>query len=447
MKHTLPEGQSVIDALERFGRALQYETTREHVVGESAAVDLSWTAAASNDVPLFIFEVESTASAGLANNAMKVFGAPLETLAKPLFFFHLVLAAGPTNERVLNAQRVWGSHNYRIYRISDPDQRRDIVADVLTQHRRVSNRVNIVAFVNAVEDTGWGDDALLLDTLTLLQGLRFDTPYLHALARLALVDLTFLPTFARRVCALSRKDVEPPIREGYDGGPGDYIGGLLELALAIASGELTDEHGPTALEAWATSTGSFPRVIDAAFGLSRDYDGFILGVAPFQYAIAAAVLQEFPQAMAWVVHDLHRLLVEEESKGVSADYRLVGGVWLPHLLVAAYGRGALAQDEAEQMYSSFQRCAADAGGVPEGWLASPPPPSSELQDLDDHVAEIGMRVQIPSFTDLIEGTSRPRTQGRGTARAEALHWCLGALVDIDAYGRPTSELVALLADD
>lgn len=202
MKHTLSEGRSVIDALERIGRALQYETTREHVVGESAAVDLSWTAAASNDVPLFIFEVESTASAGLASNAMKVFGAPLETLAKPLFFFHLVVAAGPTNERVLNAQRVWGSHNYRIYRISDTDQRREIVADVLRQHRRVSNRVNILAFLNAVEDSDWGDDELVLDTLTLLQTLR-----------------SFLPAHARRVRAVEQKDGEASTREGCGGGP------------------------------------------------------------------------------------------------------------------------------------------------------------------------------------------------------------------------------------
>ncbi|KAB1658163.1 hypothetical protein [Pseudoclavibacter sp. CFCC 11306] len=74
MKHTLEPGRSIIDALDHLGHALGYSDTCEHVIGRTAAVDLSWTAADYNDVPLFVFEVGSTASAGLANNALKVSG-------------------------------------------------------------------------------------------------------------------------------------------------------------------------------------------------------------------------------------------------------------------------------------------------------------------------------------------------------------------------------------
>src|SRR5664279_5075449 len=121
VKHSLARGQEVIDGLERLGVALGYEVRKEQRVGRTAAVDLSWTAAQSNDVPLFVFEVESTASAGLANNATKIYGSPLEELAKPLFFFHLVLTGQPNNERICNAERAWGQHNYRIYRFHTLD--------------------------------------------------------------------------------------------------------------------------------------------------------------------------------------------------------------------------------------------------------------------------------------------------------------------------------------
>ena len=239
MRHTLTPGRSIIDALDRLGAALGYSVTREHVVGRMAAVDLSWTAADYNDIPLFVFEVESTASAGLANNALKVFGRPLESLYKPLFFFHLVVAASRENERVLNAQQAWGSHNYRVYRLSDAAQRTAIVADVLRQHRRVSNRIDVLSVVDALQHDGWGGRDVVEQMLSLMVELGFNAPFLHAFAHLASTDLAYLPHFAQRVRQLDAMDAAPS-REGYRGGPGDYIPGLIERALVIAAGVLPD---------------------------------------------------------------------------------------------------------------------------------------------------------------------------------------------------------------
>ncbi|MFG6502294.1 hypothetical protein [Microbacterium sp. P05] len=438
----------MIDALERLGEALGYATIREHSVGKTAAVDISWTAADYNDVPLFVFEVESTASAGLANNALKVFGKPSAELAKPLFFFHLVVAAGSTNERILSAQRMWGSHNYRVFRLSDAVQRSAIVPEILRQHRRVSNRIDIPAVVGALDGARWGDADSIEQILELLVELRFDTPYLRSFASLAIDDLSLLHHYAQRVSALRTADVVPS-REGYAGGPGDYVGGMLELSLAITAGEISDEDGASLLEAWAISPGQYPRMIDAAFGLSRDYDGFVLGVAPYQCALATATLRQKPRSAAWVIRDLHRLFVAEGQQGVLPDYRLIAGVWLANMLASVPGNfglsGEFSPGEVDEMFSSIQRCVEAAGGLPDGWLESPPSPFGELDELDSLVADVRGRIGLMILPELAERLSSGAALLHDfDAEAESRRWCLQALVSHDVYGRPTKNLVGLL---
>jgi len=414
----------------------------------SAAVDLSWTAADFNDVPLFVFEVESTASAGLANNALKVLGKPLEALAKPLFFFHIVVKAGALNERIADAQRFLGSHNYRVYRLSDATQRVAIVIDALRQHRRVSNRIDIVRVMDALVQDSWISRDGLDDILSVLLDLRFDTAYLYAFARLASRDLSYLPHFARRAREVEAMD-EVPEREGYSDGPGDYIAGLLEVALIVAAGVLPDREGPAALEAWATRSGTFPRTIDAAFGLSRDYDGFVLGIAPFHYALAAAVLERHPLSRAWVVRDLSRLLRAEDANDIAADFKLPAAIWLAHLLAASQmnssGSGGLAAEEVQEMWTAVEQCVEDAGGVPSGWIEEPPSPEGDLGYYGQILAEVSHRGPLTGVEELSASYRNEGREGSEEADGEAIQWCLRALFDVNAYLQPTSALVRLIA--
>src|SRR3954454_22865241 len=58
-----------------------------------------------------IFEVESSASSSMANNAMKIFAQDVDDFVKPLFFFHVLLSGGADNERISSMRRQWGTHN------------------------------------------------------------------------------------------------------------------------------------------------------------------------------------------------------------------------------------------------------------------------------------------------------------------------------------------------
>jgi hypothetical protein len=99
----------MIAGLAHLGRALGYAVEEERPIGESgAAVDLAWYAAGETGVPLMIFEVESNATASMANNAMKVLSRDADDFIKPLFFFHVLLAGGPENDRIASLRRQWG---------------------------------------------------------------------------------------------------------------------------------------------------------------------------------------------------------------------------------------------------------------------------------------------------------------------------------------------------
>lgn len=462
MKHILAAGKAVIDGLERLGDALGYEVRREHRVGHSAAVDLSWTAAAFNDVPLFIFEVESTPSAGLANNATKVFGSSLDELPRPLFFFHLVLAGNPDNARIRNAERLWGQHNYRVYRFHAPDGRQKLVIDVLEQHRRVSQEVRPRSVVDALRGPPFGDFSIAEAALSRMEELRFVAPYLFDYGTLALRDERFFPLYARRLRAIDHHPAQSgamrpvlaraarEIDEGYLDAPGSYIPGLLEGALRIYGGDVLDSEGPELLERWATSSGPHIRMIDAAFGLNRDYDQFVLISAPFHYVWAAIALEGRPESRAWVLSDLMELVRREHDRGIRGPVSWPAIIWMGHLLA---GRPALdCPLDVDSMYSELQQIVDEIGGIPQALLLDPPPPYGDLWGGGDtewmDAEEAGELPAIDRLREAVEARLRVRDEQRGEVGEElglevmgSWRTCLSALLSHNAYLRPTSEVL------
>jgi hypothetical protein len=450
VKHARPEGIAVLVALEHLGEALGYEVHQEKKVGRTAAVDLSWTAADSNDVPLFVFEVESTASTGIASNALKVFGTPSSEFAKPLFFFHVVLAGRADNERIRNAQRQWGQHNYRVYRFADPREPFNLATDVLRQHRRVRKHLEPLEVARALADPMWGGSQTVIDALSLAEDLRFDAPFLHSYAALGRTNFDFEVQYARRLATFEKLRTEEPIRsierDTYRGGPGDFLPGLIETAVRVHSGELADKDGPAAFEAWATSADGTWRMIDAAFGLSRDYDGYVLGVAPVDYFMASTLLTSSPRSLDWVVSDWMILVDKERDAGVVADFRLPSVIWLAHLLAAlpewAWAKSALDVDD---LYRRLQDHAEGTRGIPREKLLEPPSAFGELSEEIISWTNSEHRSPLPKRRDLHMLVSQHLTAVPAVViNLSAAALCLNALITDEGYTIPTRDVVRIL---
>lgn len=371
-----------------------------------------------------------------------------------------MLAGNSDNARIKNAERSWGQHNYRIYRFHTTDDRKRLVVDVLEQHRRVRKEIRPRSVVDALRGPAFDDFSIVEAALFRMEELRFVAPYLLDYGTLALRDDRFFPLYIRRLRAIvhhlaTSGAVRPvpsratrEIEEGYLDAPGSYIPGLLESTLRIYGGDVLDSEGPDLLERWATSGGPHIRMIDAAFGINRDYDQFVLISAPFHYVWAAIALESHPKSRAWILNDLMELVRREHDKGIRGPVSWPAIIWMSHLLA---GRPALdCPLSVGSMYSQLQRFVDEIGGIPHALLLDPPPPYEELWGGDDtEWMDAKAAEELPAVERLreaVEAQLRVRDPQLGAVDDElgaatmgSWRTCLSALLSYDVYLRPTSD--------
>lgn len=197
-EHRLPQGRAIIDSIVSLGNALGYWVEREFGVeqtdvGEPPAVDIAWFTEQHQKFPLMIFEIETSPTAAIANNPMKVFAQDTDSFEKPLFFFHLILSGGQTSSRVRNLTKQYGSFNYRVYRLGNDEGTR-FVCDVLEQHRRIRDWIDYVRFYDALRSETWRDIADPITALRYTATLGFSSESrLFAYIRLAGVFDELIP--------------------------------------------------------------------------------------------------------------------------------------------------------------------------------------------------------------------------------------------------------------
>ncbi len=140
-EHTLAPGKRWIQNLLALGQALDYTCKPEYDVApepdRESPVDVAWFRSADDEVPLFIFEVESVPGSQMSHNAGKVLAQDTALFEKPLFLFHVVVSGGSESTRPDVAEQIFGKANYRVYLASEGGETTRMLCDVLSQHRRV----------------------------------------------------------------------------------------------------------------------------------------------------------------------------------------------------------------------------------------------------------------------------------------------------------------------
>jgi hypothetical protein len=457
--HKLPAGLEILEGLEYLAEALGYTSAREHtVLGTGAAVDLAWFAAGDKRVPLMIFEVESTASASMANNAMKVFSQDVDDFVKPLFFFHVLLGGGPDNERIAGLRRTWGTYNYRVYRLNERMQIHRLVLDILGQHRRVNGALSLLRLDSALRQSVWTNVGIH-EIFRSVEDLDFVVNYLGELAALSVGNPELRPILLDRLRA---KHIEG---NDYAGSYGSYLGqhfaGLLETSLLVGEETVADEQGANLLNTWQESSELGLRQIGPYFGLNRDYDEFIIGVAPLLFAVAAVVCRNQWRTKAWIVQELDGLIKGEDDAGVLAPYTSAARIWLLHVAASALrDLSSIPHGDHKteyQLVEIFQRARTSvfSAKVPLGLLLSPPSPQ-ELVGEDAEPLPIGdlsgtgPQIDHPEWTDISNGYFPEIGQDSWTAGEGTTIWrdtfalAISMLLDEDWFAWPMREVVGAL---
>ena len=353
--HKVKLGADLIDALATLGVVLGYHVEREFSVRKprGGAVDVAWMKDSSQRFPLMIFEVETAAGNTIANNAIKVFGQPTNQFEKPLFFFHLVLKANRSNSRVESLATEFGTNNYRIYRLNNAEKKA-LLNDIVGQHRRLTSDIDLIALHDALSHKTW-DEVNLPRFFDDFKTYKFEANYLSDYARMALMEEGFWITYVSRL--LWEYDNKHPFR-GYDSYLGDSWSTPVHLAL-LANG-FPSRKGDLIVDFvhWQTKS-SYMSQIGPHFGLSRDYDQFVLSLGAGFFAVLAALFQS-ERASAFIGKEMET--ISNALGGFPLRLRLYHWVWLLHVSSAL---------EDGTLFELVRCCVNEEGGVPKEALFSP----------------------------------------------------------------------------
>jgi hypothetical protein len=200
-------------------------------------------------------------------------------------------------------------------------------------------------------------------------------------------------------------------------------------------------------------------MIGPHFGLSRDYDYFVLGSAPLLYAVAAALSRKNKFTMTWIVYELSALIDGEEEVHIRDEYTSAARVWLLHISAATMrllSSNDTSPDEARlrEIYDRT-RSAVSLAKVPFDWLLAPPHPAIIIGEETDPlpVGELsaGYRlIDSPEWTELNNGYFPEVEQSDWSSGEPPLRWedpfdlAVSMLVNDDWIEFPTRHIVRLL---
>jgi len=360
-EHTLMPGRKVIEFVAALGRTLGFVARTEfnvaNGVGAPTPVDVAWFMHDNplDRFPLFIVEVESSPTAGLAMNTLKVLGTPSHDLEKPLHYWHLVVSRGTESRRPALAQGHYREHNYTVYLLEE-DGLVPFVLDVLAKVRRVHSELDLRDLIELLVSQRMA----LLDIDAILrhgETLQYRGNYVSAYANWALNDQSARPTLSRFARLL---EVQPlptwlDVSELHTY-PTDWWYPVFLAAGSAANGIDTD-GAFQALQRWQVPTPEGFRMVGPYLGLSMDYDDFVIGWVPQVWLILACLFRYNEQAIRYVLDQMW-LVLDDLS-----DHR--GWVVLPTAIAVANITAALG---IQDRFASARGYINDRGGVSRGFL-------------------------------------------------------------------------------
>ncbi len=412
--HRLGQGTQLIAGLLKLGSALGYHVEQERRLkktGTKQAVDVAWLSAAEQDFPLMIFEVESRPTNSASNNPVKIFGKSNQDFEKPLFFFHVFISDAQKTDRFKELVALFGSYNYRIYRLSAGETDK-LICDVISQHRRIAKRINLIKLAKSLQHPAWREvnlRALLLH----IERLSFDREPGVLLPQYAELSLVY-PKFRREFIRYLRKQFMGSRRSaGADGVYGNYMGSMWSepIHLGILGATSTPQKGIKYLKDlkdWQER--SSMSQIGPYFGLDRDYDQFIFGLAGMLWGLVAALLREIPGAIAYIAEQCS--IVLRALKGASNLYSFHTALWTLH--ISAAGR-------LDEPYEFARKFINKRGGVTKLLMQFPYTNwgvyESEENDLDLPPAGL---VMVPKLEEFLGGLAVNRLESKQRVRETTL---------------------------
>jgi hypothetical protein len=286
---------------------------------------------------LFIFEIESTASNGMAYNPMKVFSKKNEQFEKPLFFFQIVLKGGQDSSRIEDLKNQFGNYNYRIYRTSE-DEDKKLVLDVLEQHRRLSQDLNVIELCNYLIGSSWIniDIELISKHIISLEFEKNSGNLLSSFITLSSSNSVFINLTIQLLKEIHTDFFFNQNKINYQ----SYLGNTwcfpIHLGILYSSTNdlYTKEKISNKLKYWQEKN-SYMTMIGPHFGLSRDYDEFLVWGSGGLFGLLSFLFHESDIMRLYFAKELFKIIDKSSS-----EYKIINLLWVLHIIpISDPGKG------------------------------------------------------------------------------------------------------------
>ncbi len=380
MRHKLKPGLNIINLLKKIGRVLNYCVDTEVIVeaDENSAVDIAWFFEKNQKYPLMIFEVESKSGNSMVANPLKVFSQNNRKFEKPLFFFHIILSGGKKSNKIIQLEEQYGKFNYRIYRFS-LNEHTELMKDILSQHRRLTNDINIISLVKII-DNEW-KEINLDDLIVHLEQIRFEDEsgnIIPSYATLSCIDLKYskyLYNYLRNIF-LNKK-----LRNhnfNYKNYFSSFFGYPIHLGiLSTVETDLNFCKDYFYEFIWWQEKSTDMKYIASNFGLNRDYDIFILGFSGIYLMMLSLLFDKIEISHEYISKILFDII--EKSKKFNFMITFYNSLWLLYLTCRH-----------EKLHIFFNKVSSyinDNGGLPESLFKRPPASIFSIFDNDECILE------------------------------------------------------------
>lgn len=393
-EHKLEFGLQIIDRLFRLGEVLGYHSEKEYPVDKDndSAVDIAWLYEQGQKYPLFIFEIESATTNAIIANPSKIFGESNQKFEKPLFLFHLLLKGGQESGKISQLENLFGSHNYRIYRFS-LDEELNLILDILTQHRRLTNSLNIFELISELLEN-W--KLLDIDKILLhIEFLEFEKDKGTILPSYALLTKKYSVIKQHFIRLLKLKITKPKglfEPEAYY----TYLGNEWEIPIhlgmlsAFADDKLESKYFED-FKNWQEKS-YYLKQIGASYGLSRDYDLFILGMAGAVLGLTAILFYKVDKAREYVAGELFEII--KNSDKFDPNVNIFNALWLLHI--------APNSDKGKEYFDYAKEYINSIGGIPENIYNTPQTNYISFLEGDENLEDYGKRINVIDWITFME---------------------------------------------
>lgn len=390
-EHKLVVGIDFIKGINELGLIMGYHIQTEHPVDnekiKSPVVDVAWFKEENQKFPLFIFEVESSATNGMTYNPMKVFAKKNEKFEKPLFFFQVILKRVQESSRIEDLKGTYGTYNYRIYKIMNSESQ-IFLFDILEQHRRISHNLDIVNLFEFLIQSKW-IDVDLVSLSVHIESLDFEKEsglLLSSYVLLASKYKEIIPIVFNYLRKIHQDFFSNLNKVNYS----TYMGNTwcfpihLGIINACSDDLYLKEKTITQLKYWQANN-SYMTMIGPHFGLAQDYDEFLIWGAGGLFGILSFLYRENYDFRIYFAKELKKII----DKTI-LNYRICNLVWMLHIIPPI--------KQSEYLFNYIKKSILEIGGFSMVSFWNPP-----FLDNDENYIErfLKQKDKFPEFNEFI----------------------------------------------